>query len=92
MGPLEATIHNLTNEISKKARECSDLQYYWLRSQTELVNFNKELEKQADEISGMEGMLTVSYQKQLRIQSNFLTSLLLTIKVILSPPKGKSKS
>jgi hypothetical protein len=29
MGPLEATIHNLTNEIAKKAKECSDLQYYW---------------------------------------------------------------
>jgi predicted RNase H-like nuclease (RuvC/YqgF family) len=49
MGPLEATIHNLSNEISKKGRECSELQYYWLRSQTELVNLNKCIEREQED-------------------------------------------
>jgi chromosome segregation ATPase len=71
MGPLEATIHNLTNEISAKARACSELQYYWLRSQTELVNLNKEIEKQAEVIQDMERQVTVLSQKQLRIQGSF---------------------
>lgn len=47
MGPLEATIHNLTNEIAKKTKENSELQYYWLRSQTELVNLTKSMEKES---------------------------------------------
>ena len=71
MGPLEATIHNLTNEITKKQRECAELQYYWLRSQTELVTLNKELEKQSDVTQDMDRQLTVLHQKQLRIQSMF---------------------
>ena len=73
MGPLEATIHNLTNEITKKQRECAELQYYWLRSQTELVTLNKELEKQSDVTQDMDRQLTVLHQKQLRIQSMFYT-------------------
>ncbi len=68
MGPLEATIHNLTNEISKRQRDCAELQYYWLRSQTELVNLNKEIEQQNEVTNDMERQLTVLSQKQLRIQ------------------------
>ena len=71
MGPLEATVHNLTNEISKRQRDCAELQYYWLRSQTELVNLNKEIERQSEVTSDMERQLTVLHQKQLRIQGSF---------------------
>jgi chromosome segregation ATPase len=70
MGPLEATVHNLTNEIAKKQRDCAELQYYWLRSQTELVNLNKEIDRQSEVTSDMERQLTVLNQKQLRIQGN----------------------
>jgi coiled-coil domain-containing protein 40 len=71
MGPLEATIHNLTNEINQKMKECSELQYYWLRSQTELVNLSKEMEKETESVQHMKRQVTVLFQRQLRLQGKF---------------------
>lgn len=37
MGPLEATIHNLTREIGRKGTEGKELQRRWVGFQSELV-------------------------------------------------------
>jgi len=45
LGPLEATIHNLTKSLSSKEAECVKLQNFWLKSQGELVYIMKNLEE-----------------------------------------------
>lgn len=67
MGPLEATIHNLSNEIAQKKKGCAELEYFWLRSQTELVNLNKQIEKESEAMQDMDRQLTVLKQKQMRL-------------------------
>eukprot|EP01116_Phalansterium_solitarium_P022051 TRINITY_DN713_c0_g1_i3.p1 TRINITY_DN713_c0_g1~~TRINITY_DN713_c0_g1_i3.p1 ORF type:complete len:520 (+),score=249.47 TRINITY_DN713_c0_g1_i3:1687-3246(+) len=71
MGPLEATVHNLTLEIQKRNKQSLELQYYWLRSQTELVKLNKEMEQQTEQIQDMQRQLTLAKQRQLRITGSF---------------------
>ncbi len=69
MGPLEATIHNLNNEISTKQKECTELQYFWLRDQNELVNLQKDIEKETAQVQNMERQILALKQKQMRIGS-----------------------
>lgn len=74
-GPLEATIHNLNNEIAAKRRDCADLQHYWLRAQTELVGLSKNHQELLAVISELKSRYTVMTQKQLRLTSTMLVVL-----------------
>eukprot|EP01112_Ceratiomyxa_fruticulosa_P016114 TRINITY_DN4838_c0_g1_i1.p1 TRINITY_DN4838_c0_g1~~TRINITY_DN4838_c0_g1_i1.p1 ORF type:complete len:949 (-),score=274.11 TRINITY_DN4838_c0_g1_i1:119-2821(-) len=71
-GPLEATIHNLTNEIAAKKRQCADLESFWLRSQTELVHLNKQNNKVQNTIQGLRAQHTVMNYKHLRLNNEFM--------------------
>lgn len=66
-GPLEATIHNLTNEIAAKRRECASLQHYWLKAQTDMVNLSKEYQDLLGLIADLQGQYTILKQKRLRL-------------------------
>ena len=58
-GPLEATIHNLGKEISQQVRQAAELQRIWIRSQTELVEKQGQLEvleSQVRELNAQEGI------------------------------------
>jgi chromosome segregation ATPase len=44
MGPLEATIHSLTQSITQMENELIDLQQIWIRTQNELVICTKNLD------------------------------------------------
>ncbi|KAH7832548.1 putative Coiled-coil domain-containing protein 40 [Monocercomonoides exilis] len=68
MGPLEATIHNLSKEIEKKKEECAELERNWMRLQMSLLS----LMKQNDELDGSVRQLTaqetVLSQRKLRLE------------------------
>jgi chromosome segregation ATPase len=67
LGPLEATIHNLANEIAAKQRQCQELQGFWLRAQSELVSLQRQTAEQADVIRELAAKHAVLAQKQYRL-------------------------
>eukprot|EP01105_Mastigella_eilhardi_P005863 TRINITY_DN17554_c0_g1_i1.p1 TRINITY_DN17554_c0_g1~~TRINITY_DN17554_c0_g1_i1.p1 ORF type:complete len:899 (+),score=365.52 TRINITY_DN17554_c0_g1_i1:129-2699(+) len=67
-GPLEATIHNLTNEIALKVKDCVEIQNYWLRSQTELVALQRQSHELQEDIQSHKAHRGVLEQKLLRVQ------------------------
>jgi chromosome segregation ATPase len=64
LGPLEAIIYNLQNEISKRSQECVQLQTYWLRSQSEYVQLQHQLGQLVDTMQD-DGSKEVILQQQL---------------------------
>lgn len=66
-GPLEATIHNLTNEIAAKRRECAEVQHYWLRAQTDMVALSREHQDLQGLLADLQGQSTILRQKHLRM-------------------------
>lgn len=73
MGPLEATIHNLSKSIALKETECLQLQQYWLRAQNELVTMSKQGVEFTDEIQNLRMRLTVLNRKKLVVNNAFET-------------------
>jgi chromosome segregation ATPase len=73
MGPLEATIYNLTKSIQLKEHECLTLQQYWLRAQNELVAMSKKSLEITDEIQNLRMRLTVLNRKKMVVNSAFET-------------------
>lgn len=73
MGPLEATIHNLTKSINSKESECLQLQQYWLQAQNELVSMTKVSLIEKDEIQDLTMRQTVMNRKKLVLNSAFET-------------------
>jgi chromosome segregation ATPase len=71
MGPLEATIYNLTRSIASKEKECLELQQYWLRAQNELVQMSKRANEVTDEIQTLRMRLTVLNRKKMVVNSAF---------------------
>ena len=73
MGPLEATIHNLSKSIALKETENLQLQQYWLRAQNELVSMSKTAVEYTDEIQNLRMRLTVLNRKKLVVNNAFET-------------------
>lgn len=72
-GPLEATIHNLGQEIAAKQKQCQELESFWLRSQSELVQLQREAQERADTIRDLKSRHAVLSQKQLRLDNALAT-------------------
>ncbi|KAJ3014618.1 Coiled-coil domain-containing protein 40 [Thoreauomyces humboldtii] len=75
MGPLEATIHNLSKLVSQKEKECMHLSQFWLRSQNELVTLTKRTGEVADVTQELRMQLTVLNRKKMVVNSAFDTEL-----------------
>lgn len=73
MGPLEATIYNLSKSIQLKESECLQLQQYWLRAQNEMVAMSKKGVEHTDEIQNLRMRLTVLNRKKMVVNNAFET-------------------
>eukprot|EP00759_Apiculatamorpha_spiralis_P027820 PhF_6_TR30532/c1_g1_i1/m.44784 len=69
VGPLEATINNLSKAISQKSQENDSLQRDWIRAQTELVNTKNKADKLQEEVADLRAQATILTQKRNRIVS-----------------------
>eukprot|EP00727_Mastigamoeba_balamuthi_P006389 m51a1_g2370 hypothetical protein (874) ;mRNA; r:651809-654719 len=70
-GSLDATVHNLSNEIALKQRQCAEVEGFWLRAQTELVQLNKETYELSDAIRDLSSKHMILVQKQLRLRDAY---------------------
>jgi coiled-coil domain-containing protein 40 len=73
MGPLEATIYNLSKAIQAKEKECMELQQYWLRSQNDLVQMSRKGVEITDEIQTLRMRLAVLNRKKMVVNSQFVS-------------------
>lgn len=69
MGPLEATIHNLRQEIQNKGTESQELQRKWMQLQIELISIENENSRRGESLSTTESKLTVMKQKKRRLHA-----------------------
>eukprot|EP00002_Diphylleia_rotans_P014385 TRINITY_DN2803_c0_g1_i1.p1 TRINITY_DN2803_c0_g1~~TRINITY_DN2803_c0_g1_i1.p1 ORF type:complete len:457 (+),score=132.45 TRINITY_DN2803_c0_g1_i1:173-1543(+) len=70
LGPLEATIHNLTKSIMGTEQECSNLQHNWIKRQTELVDLINEGNSQVERNAEMKSRHTILKQRRMRLDTN----------------------
>eukprot|EP01062_Namystynia_karyoxenos_P000026 TRINITY_DN10007_c1_g1_i1.p1 TRINITY_DN10007_c1_g1~~TRINITY_DN10007_c1_g1_i1.p1 ORF type:complete len:929 (+),score=518.09 TRINITY_DN10007_c1_g1_i1:98-2788(+) len=70
VGPLEATINNLSKAITAKSAENDALQRDWIKAQTELVNTKTKAGQLADAIAELKAQSTILTQKKIRLTSN----------------------
>ncbi|KAI9201921.1 uncharacterized protein BJ171DRAFT_569980 [Polychytrium aggregatum] len=73
VGPLEATIHNVTKLVAAKEKECTMLQQYWLRAQNELVSMSKQSAELIDETQDLKMKMTVLSRKKMVVNNQFET-------------------
>lgn len=73
MGPLEATIHNVTKLVQHKEKDCIDLQQFWLRAQNELVTMSKKSGELQEETSDLKMRLAVLSRKKAVLNTQFET-------------------
>ncbi|ORZ41356.1 hypothetical protein BCR44DRAFT_1494866 [Catenaria anguillulae PL171] len=71
IGPLEATIHNLSKSIAAKEKECWDLQHFWLRTQNDLVAASKKASEMTEQISTLKMRHTILTRKRAMINQEF---------------------
>ncbi|KAJ1563005.1 Coiled-coil domain-containing protein 40 [Cladochytrium tenue] len=71
MGPLEATIHNVTKLVQQKEKECMDLQQFWLRVQNELVSMSKKSGELQESTSELRLRLAVLSRKKALLNTQF---------------------
>lgn len=69
MGPLEATIHNLTRAIEAKDKEGAQLSQFWIKSQNELVAWGKKSLEIDDNVQDLKMKLAVLERRKLVVQS-----------------------
>ena len=69
VGPLEATINNLSKAITSKSVENDSLQRDWIRAQTELVNTKTKASELGKAIQELKSQSTILSQKRLRLTS-----------------------
>eukprot|EP01107_Rhizomastix_libera_P006659 TRINITY_DN20804_c0_g1_i1.p1 TRINITY_DN20804_c0_g1~~TRINITY_DN20804_c0_g1_i1.p1 ORF type:complete len:867 (-),score=315.79 TRINITY_DN20804_c0_g1_i1:37-2637(-) len=74
LGPLEATIHNLSNEISEKEKECLQLQTFWLRAQSEYVSLQNQVNALGEAQQDAESKQAILQQKYLRLTDQHSTA------------------
>ncbi|KAL7752512.1 Coiled-coil domain-containing protein 40 [Sorochytrium milnesiophthora] len=71
IGPLEATINNLTKLVHAKEKECSELQQFWLRSQNDLVAASRRFSEMTELIADLKMKLTVLSRKKIMLNAHF---------------------
>ncbi|KAJ3110385.1 Coiled-coil domain-containing protein 40 [Phlyctochytrium bullatum] len=71
MGPLEATIHNMTKLVAQKEKDCTQHQHFWLRSQNELVTVTKKSNELAEEMQDLKMRLAVLSRKKAVVNNQF---------------------
>ena len=69
VGPLEATIRNMTNSMKAKEKECTQLSQYWLRAQNELVTLAKSMAETTDEMQDLKMRHAVLTRKKMVVNS-----------------------
>lgn len=69
LGPLEATIKNLSNSITNKGRENERMKKIWIRQQKELVNQLEENERMAEDLRDAKTRQTILLQKKIRLEN-----------------------
>ncbi|KAJ3074995.1 Coiled-coil domain-containing protein 40 [Podochytrium sp. JEL0797] len=75
MGPLEATIHNVSKLVDQKDKDCIQLSSFWLRAQNELVTTSKKSNTLQDEMSDLKMRLAVLSRKKAVVNNQFETEL-----------------
>lgn len=70
VGPLEATINNLSKNITQKSSENDALQRDWIRLQTELVNTKNYGRQLSESIRELRAQCTILTQKRNRMLSS----------------------
>ncbi|ORY39498.1 hypothetical protein BCR33DRAFT_719975 [Rhizoclosmatium globosum] len=75
MGPLEATIHNVTKLVDQKDKDCMQLQQFWMRAQNELVTTSKKSNALQEEMSDLKMRLSVLSRKKAVVNNQFETEL-----------------
>jgi len=73
MGPLEATIYNVTKSIESKEKESQALAQFWIRAQNELVSLNKRSSEMAESTQDSKMRLTILNRKKMTVNSMFET-------------------
>eukprot|EP00003_Mantamonas_plastica_P019718 TRINITY_DN3204_c0_g1_i9.p1 TRINITY_DN3204_c0_g1~~TRINITY_DN3204_c0_g1_i9.p1 ORF type:complete len:428 (-),score=182.15 TRINITY_DN3204_c0_g1_i9:420-1703(-) len=71
LGPLEATIHNLTKSIQEKRQECQDMQHTWLKRQTDLVSLTQEINDKHETIQQLRSQITILTQRRVRLDNQY---------------------
>lgn len=71
MGPLEATIHNVSKLVEAKEKECTQLQQFWLKAQNELVIMSKKSGELTEEIQDLNMRLAVLSRKKMVVNNQF---------------------
>jgi chromosome segregation ATPase len=66
LGPLEATIKNLTKEITNAAKDSAEAQRVWIKGQTDLVELHAAIEAKQTAISTLSAQRTALDQKMVR--------------------------
>jgi chromosome segregation ATPase len=70
VGPLEATINNLSKSITQKSAENDQLQHEWIKLQTELVNGKNYNNQLNESIQELRAQCTILRQKRDRLASH----------------------
>lgn len=73
MGPLEATIFNVSRLIEQKEKECTELSQYWIRAQNELVDFSKKSSDLVESTQDSKMRLSILTRKKMTVNSQFET-------------------
>ncbi|KAI8622572.1 hypothetical protein BC830DRAFT_1088809 [Chytriomyces sp. MP71] len=71
MGPLEATIHNVSKLVDQKEKDCMQLQQFWMRAQNELVATSKKSNALQEEMSDLKMRLAVLSRKKAVVNNQF---------------------
>ena len=70
IGPLEATIHNLTKSIQTKEEESLELQNSWIKTQNELLNCSRRIEDIKENLTSNRTRKTVIERKMTLINQS----------------------
>jgi coiled-coil domain-containing protein 40 len=76
MGPLEATIHNVTKLVVEKEKDCVQLQQFWLRSQNDLVSISKKSGQLQEEMANLKMKLAVLTRKKAVVNSTIINIII----------------
>ena len=73
VGPLEATIRNMTNAMKSKEKECTQLSHYWLKAQNELVVLAKKMSENSEEMQDLKMKQAILSRKKMVVNNAFET-------------------
>jgi len=74
VGPLEVQVVTLQKQIKDTELEKQQLEQYWLRTQSHLVQLSSQAENQWGDVNKMKKQHTILQQKKMRIDSELATT------------------